>query len=69
VAGVDLGAAVRAAVAKGLLVKGGGHAMAAGLTLKRERLADADSIPLMKEVADAASGARDRRGPRYRRGA
>ncbi len=31
--GVDLGRAVRAAVDEGLLVKGGGHAMAAGLTL------------------------------------
>lgn len=39
VAGVDLGAAVRAAVAGGLLVKGGGHAMAAGLTVKRDQLA------------------------------
>ncbi len=38
VAGVDLGAAVRAAVAQGLLVKGGGHAMAAGLTVKRAML-------------------------------
>jgi single-stranded-DNA-specific exonuclease len=33
--GVDIGAAVRVAVAEGLLVKGGGHAMAAGLTVKR----------------------------------
>lgn len=32
IAGVDLGAAVRAARAGGLLTKGGGHAMAAGLT-------------------------------------
>jgi len=37
--GVDLGAAVRAAVAAGLLVKGGGHAMAAGLTVGRQNLA------------------------------
>jgi single-stranded-DNA-specific exonuclease len=36
--GVDLGKAVRAAVERGLLEKGGGHAMAAGVTLKRERL-------------------------------
>src|SRR5690606_39820063 len=33
VAGVNIGAAVRAAVSKGHLVKGGGHAMAAGLTV------------------------------------
>lgn len=37
IAGVDIGTAVRAAVADGLLVKGGGHAMAAGLTVARER--------------------------------
>jgi single-stranded-DNA-specific exonuclease len=36
--GVDIGAAVRAAVAAGHLTKGGGHAMAAGLSLARERL-------------------------------
>lgn len=38
IAGVDIGGAVRAAVAEGLLVKGGGHAMAAGLTVERSRL-------------------------------
>src|SRR5215475_11742516 len=36
--GVDLGRAVRHAVAEGLLVKGGGHAMAAGVTLKKGAL-------------------------------
>ncbi len=52
VQGVDIGAAIRAAVEKGLLVKGGGHAMAGGLTVLesqyealgaflRERLAEA----------------------------
>ena len=35
IAGVDLGRAVRAAVEAGLLVKGGGHAMAAGVTLAK----------------------------------
>lgn len=35
--GVDIGAAVRVAVAEGVVVKGGGHAMAAGLTVKRGR--------------------------------
>ncbi|MGU3494877.1 single-stranded-DNA-specific exonuclease RecJ [Xanthobacteraceae bacterium A53D] len=38
--GVDLGKAVRGAVEAGLLVKGGGHAMAAGLTVERARLGD-----------------------------
>jgi len=36
--GVDLGRAVRHAVAEGLLIKGGGHAMAAGVTLRRDAL-------------------------------
>jgi single-stranded-DNA-specific exonuclease len=36
--GVDLGAAVRAAVDEGIAIKGGGHAMAAGITLRAERL-------------------------------
>jgi single-stranded-DNA-specific exonuclease len=40
IAGVDLGKTVRQAVADGVLLKGGGHAMAAGITLRKERLAD-----------------------------
>ncbi|THK37021.1 single-stranded-DNA-specific exonuclease RecJ [Ensifer sp. MPMI2T] len=36
--GFDMGRLVRAAVESGLLVKGGGHAMAAGLTLERANL-------------------------------
>ena len=39
IAGVDIGRAVRRAVAEGLLLKGGGHAMAAGVTLRKDRLA------------------------------
>ncbi len=39
IAGVDLGRAVRRAVTEGLLVKGGGHAMAAGVTLAKGALA------------------------------
>lgn len=39
IAGVDLGRIVRKAVQEGVLVKGGGHAMAAGLTVERDRLA------------------------------
>jgi single-stranded-DNA-specific exonuclease len=38
--GVDIGRAVRRAVAEGLLVKGGGHAMAAGVTLRKNALAE-----------------------------
>jgi single-stranded-DNA-specific exonuclease len=38
ITGVDLGRAVRHAVSEGLLVKGGGHAMAAGVTLKKDAL-------------------------------
>jgi len=38
IAGVDLGRAVRHAVADGLLMKGGGHAMAAGVTLRKDAL-------------------------------
>jgi single-stranded-DNA-specific exonuclease len=39
IVGVDIGRAVRRAVAEGLLVKGGGHAMAAGVTLRKASLA------------------------------
>jgi single-stranded-DNA-specific exonuclease len=37
--GVDIGWAVRRAVTEGLLIKGGGHAMAAGVTLRKGALA------------------------------
>ena len=40
ISGVDIGAAVRAAVDAGLLEKGGGHAMAAGLTVMRDKLGE-----------------------------
>lgn len=43
VSGVDLGAAIVAARASGLLVAGGGHAMAAGFTVEREK------FPALKE--------------------
>jgi single-stranded-DNA-specific exonuclease len=39
ITGVDLGAAVRHAVTAGLLIKGGGHAMAAGVTIAPDKLA------------------------------
>ncbi len=40
IAGVDIGRAVRGAVEEGLLVKGGGHMMAAGLTVTRDKLGE-----------------------------
>ena len=40
ISGVDLGHAVRLALDAGILTKGGGHAMAAGLTIERARLGD-----------------------------
>ncbi|MES2969206.1 MAG: single-stranded-DNA-specific exonuclease RecJ [Pseudomonadota bacterium] len=36
--GVDLGAAIHRVAAEGLLIKGGGHKMAAGLTVARDKL-------------------------------
>ncbi|WP_332684764.1 single-stranded-DNA-specific exonuclease RecJ [Bosea sp. (in: a-proteobacteria)] len=76
VAGVDLGAAVRLAVEAGLAVKGGGHAMAAGITLApgqeapftaflSERLAanvavSRESEALLVDAAISASGANPR---------
>ena len=56
IAGVDLGRAVRQAVHDGVLIKGGGHAMAAGVTLRKEKLADFRAYletALARDVADA----------------
>ncbi len=47
VAGVDLGAAIQRLAAEGLLIQGGGHKMAAGLTVARERLE-----PAMQRLSD-----------------
>lgn len=58
VPGVDLGRAVRAAVEAGLALKGGGHAMAAGVTLgpgQREGFEAALIDALSAAVATAAS--------------
>jgi single-stranded-DNA-specific exonuclease len=57
IAGVDLGKAVRQAVADGLLDKGGGHAMAAGVTIRRERLAEFRAY-LESELGDSVEAAR-----------
>ena len=57
IAGVDIGTAVRAAVAAGHLTKGGGHPMAAGLTVARGQL-DALQVFLSERLARAAGAAR-----------
>lgn len=49
--GVDLGRAVTAALEAGLLINGGGHAMAAGLTLREEKIEALDAF-LSKRLAD-----------------
>lgn len=54
--GVDLGRVVREAVNEGILLKGGGHAMAAGVTLRKENLAEFRAFvetALAATVADA----------------
>src|SRR5205085_4864038 len=55
ISGVDLGKAVRHAVKEGLLMKGGGHAMAAGVTLRRERLAEFRAYLESALAADVAN--------------
>jgi single-stranded-DNA-specific exonuclease len=55
--GVDLGRTVRRAVAEGLLIKGGGHAMAAGVTVRHDALAEFRAY-LERELADGVAAAR-----------
>ncbi len=57
IAGIDLGRVVRAAVEAGILLKGGGHAMAAGVTLERARLGDFRAF-LEERLGDAVERAR-----------
>lgn len=63
VEGVDLGAAVHRLAAEGLLVKGGGHRMAAGLTVEEPRMeaAMARLTELLARQGAAAIGPRDLR--------
>ncbi|HRD79036.1 MAG TPA: DHHA1 domain-containing protein, partial [Hyphomicrobiaceae bacterium] len=61
IAGVDIGSAVRAAAEGGLLIKGGGHAMAAGLTVAKARADEARAyiaaaVKASAVTARAASG-------------
>ena len=55
VSGLDLGSAVIAARQAGLLINGGGHAMAAGFTVAAERVADLAAF-LNERMASAAGG-------------
>lgn len=57
IAGVDLGAAVLAARDAGLLLAGGGHAMAAGVTVAADRIADLGSF-LSGRLAETVAAAR-----------
>lgn len=59
IAGVDLGHAVRAAAEEGILIKGGGHAMAAGMTIARTRLDDFRRF-IEAEIAAPVAAARAR---------
>ncbi|WP_062229070.1 single-stranded-DNA-specific exonuclease RecJ [Aureimonas frigidaquae] len=52
IAGFDMGALVRGALDRGILEKGGGHSMAAGLTIRRDRLGD------FRDYAQAAAQGR-----------
>jgi single-stranded-DNA-specific exonuclease len=56
ISGVDLGAAIIAAKDAGLLVAGGGHAMAAGLTIEADKL-DAFGAFLEERLSDAVTSA------------
>lgn len=60
VLGVDLGTAVIAAVEAGLVMKGGGHAMAAGVTLSPEQF-PAFRAHLFELLGDSVATARARR--------
>jgi single-stranded-DNA-specific exonuclease len=59
VSGVDLGAAVQRLAAEGLLIKGGGHRMAAGLTVARDRI-EAAMARLAELLARQGSGTEGR---------
>ena len=58
IVGVDIGRAVRRAVAEGFLLKGGGHAMAAGLTLRKDALASVRAYLETTLGADVAAARR-----------
>jgi len=55
VPGLDLGAAIIAARQSGLLIKGGGHAMAAGFTVARDKLDEFSAFLAERLMAQLAS--------------
>ena len=57
IAGVDIGQAVIAAHAAGLIEKGGGHPMAAGMTLKADRISELEAFLDARLAADLAQAA------------
>ncbi len=61
VAGVDLGQVIQTVAAEGLLLKGGGHKMAAGLTVARDKLEPAMErlSELLARQGAGATGPRD----------
>lgn len=61
ISGVDLGKVVRRAVDEGILLKGGGHAMAAGLTIMKDRLGDLRAFFAETLSADVTAARADRK--------
>nr|WP_249138957.1 single-stranded-DNA-specific exonuclease RecJ [Actibacterium sp. MT2.3-13A] len=63
IAGVDLGASIHRLATEGLLLKGGGHKMAAGLTVARNRLDEAMErlAELLEKQGAGAAGPADLR--------
>ncbi|MDE1173932.1 MAG: single-stranded-DNA-specific exonuclease RecJ [Parvibaculaceae bacterium] len=60
VAGVDLGRAVTRALEAGLLVNGGGHVMAAGLTVEADRLDELEAFLAIELEAQVAAAGENR---------
>ncbi len=63
ISGVDLGAAIHRVAAEGLLIKGGGHKMAAGLTVARDKLEEAMArlSELLEKQGSGSAGIEDLR--------
>ena len=64
VAGADMGAAVHAAIAQGIIEYGGGHAMAAGFSLKAEAVPDMHAF-LIARMEAAVSAYNEARVQKY----